>query len=201
MEQPYEWSGLADESADSIRLLCIYSADTHDALLFADLLESNLSADPDFVAVSDSSGQSETSERLHIGERGEEGYLCIEQSVASLLRHQRDQTEGSDGRVLWIASICVNPTDAKERVAQAARRGRIFRRARTVLEWPARKDSCAASSTAPRSSSSTEDASTTPNRGEAVEDSDEDGLHMKPSGRFNRTGESASENDSYTKRA
>lgn len=134
MDQPYRWHRLVDEAADSIRLLCLYHDNDQDQIS-AELLECRMSAQPDYIVLPHTSGWSEPSERLYIGDGGEEGYLCINPDEASMLRTLRDKAADSDGPAFWMASICINPSDAKEKIAQAARTTKILRNATTILKW------------------------------------------------------------------
>ena len=123
---PYQYGALG--RIDSIRLLKLKPASSSDATLSCELSESNLSAAPEYEALSYVWGKDEYPQRIELPS----GCLKITESLASALRTLRSSDKP---RQLWVDAVCINQCDHVEKAHQVAQMAKIYRKAARVLAW------------------------------------------------------------------
>lgn len=123
---PYQYGALA--RIDSIRLLKLKPASSSDETLRCELFDSNLSAAPDYEALSYVWGKDECPQRIELPS----GCLKITDSLASALRALRSNDKP---RQLWVDAVCINQCDHVEKAHQVSQMAKIYGKAARVLAW------------------------------------------------------------------
>ncbi|KAL8992894.1 MAG: hypothetical protein Q9169_006759, partial [Polycauliona sp. 2 TL-2023] len=122
----YEHEAL--QKNDSIRLLWLEPALSSDMVLQCQLIETELSAAPDYEALSYVWGADAYPQTLRLPS----GYLKITDSLASALQALRS---GDGCRLLWVDAVCINQHDGVEKAQQVARMASIYGNASKVVAW------------------------------------------------------------------
>jgi hypothetical protein len=126
-EKPYQYEPL--QHPDSIRLLKLWpQAYGDDQRLACDLVETQLSDNPSFEAISYVWGEPVFSQTIYLPQ----GFLKATENLAAALTRFRDPVQP---RYLWADAICINQRDLEEKNTQVAFMGTIYEAAACVLIW------------------------------------------------------------------
>ncbi|KAI4240701.1 MAG: hypothetical protein L6R42_011460, partial [Xanthoria sp. 1 TBL-2021] len=123
---PYQYGALG--KMDSIRLLQLKPASSSDMVLQCELFDCELSAAPEYEALSYVWGNDEFPQGIQLPS----GYLRITDSLASALRALRSSDKP---RQLWVDAVCINQRDLVEKARQVSQMAKIYGKAARVLAW------------------------------------------------------------------
>ncbi|EEU37988.1 uncharacterized protein NECHADRAFT_95927 [Fusarium vanettenii 77-13-4] len=112
----------------AIRLLELFPSDNRAEPLLGRLIESDLTLQPDYEAVSYVWGDTNINDCIELDEQA----VSITANLHSALVHIRD---ASDVRTLWVDALCIDQSTHAERNQQVTIMGDIYKSARQVLVW------------------------------------------------------------------
>ncbi|KAJ4178898.1 hypothetical protein NW755_012828 [Fusarium falciforme] len=112
----------------AIRLLELLPSDNRTETLLGRLIESDLTLQPDYEAVSYVWGDTSVNECIMLDEQP----VSITANLHSALVHIR---HASDVRTLWVDALCIDQSTHAERNQQVTIMGDIYKSARQVLVW------------------------------------------------------------------
>lgn len=117
-----------DSTVGEIRLLILHPAAKHDADIQCNLETVNLSARPQYDALSYTWGYAGYADHIHLNAQA----FPVRENAAQALRRLRLPKKI---RRIWIDAICINQDDLAERAEQVTLMGRIYGQAGEVCVW------------------------------------------------------------------
>jgi hypothetical protein len=114
-------------AVDAFRLV-VLEAGTSEDVIRCHLVNSSLSENPDYEALSYTWGDTQPACEILLDGQ----IMSIRQNLCFALYHLRSEFED---RVLWIDAICIDQGSTSERNHQVRQMGGIYRHASTVLVW------------------------------------------------------------------
>ncbi|KAK2759641.1 heterokaryon incompatibility protein [Colletotrichum kahawae] len=115
-------------SKSSFRLLELFPSSSRGAPLRGRLVQSDITYQPDYEALSYVWGDASPSEHILIDEHN----VPITTNLHSALVHLRDSSEA---RTLWVDALCIDQSTHGERNQQVMIMGDIYKSARQVVVW------------------------------------------------------------------
>ncbi|RSL49822.1 hypothetical protein CEP54_012247 [Fusarium duplospermum] len=112
----------------AMRLLELFPSDNRTEPLLGRLVESDLTLQPEYEALSYVWGDTNVNEHIFLDEQA----IPITPNLHSALVHLRD---ASDVRTIWVDALCIDQSTHAERNQQVTIMGDIYKSARQVVVW------------------------------------------------------------------